>query len=66
MPVYDIFRAIKFRVLVFQDPFLTRTLLHKNTCSFLNNGQLLKIQIVPETRDRAPHDSLHYLILGIY
>ena len=38
-----IFRAIKFRVLVFQDPFLTKTFLHKNACNFLNYGPIFKI-----------------------
>ena len=45
----DIFRAIKFRVLVSQDLFLAKTLFHKNACNSLNNGPILKIQIVPES-----------------
>ena len=38
-----IFHAIKFRVLVFQDPFLTKIFLHKSACNFLNYGPIFKI-----------------------
>ena len=38
-----IFRAIKFRVLASQDPFLTKTFLHKNAYNFLNYGPIFKI-----------------------
>ena len=36
-------RAVRFRVLVFQDPFLIKTFLHKNDCNFLNYGPIFKI-----------------------
>ena len=49
----QIWRAIKFRILVSQYPFLAKTLLHKNASNSLNNGPILKIQIVPESWDLA-------------
>ena len=60
-----IFRAIKFRVLVSDDHFLWNTVLHKNACSFLNNGPIFKILLFPETRNRAPQNYLLYLISRI-
>ena len=47
--IQGIFLTITFRILLFQEPLLTKTLLSKKACSFLNNGPILKIQIVPES-----------------
>ncbi len=60
-----VFCAIKFRVFIFQDPFLTKTFLHKNACNFINNGSIFKILLSPETREQAPLYCLRYLILRI-
>ena len=43
LPLLSLIRPFKFRVLVSQDPFLTKTLFHKNSFSSLNNGLVFKI-----------------------
>ena len=55
----------KFRILVSQEPILTKTFRPKNACNFLNNGLIFKIYFVPETREQAPQYYLRYLISRI-
>ncbi len=43
LPLLSLFRPCKFHVLVSQNPFLTKTLFHKNACSSINNGPIFKI-----------------------
>ena len=44
------------------DSFLTKMLLHQNACISLNNGPIVKISIVPETREQGQKYFSHILI----
>ncbi len=59
LSIHALFRAFKFRV-------FWPTLPHKSCLNSLNNGPILKIQSVSETRDHAPQYFACYLILRIW